>query len=31
MGKPEVYLDAMTGFDMTGFDVMNQRIREFRR
>jgi predicted glycosyltransferase len=31
LGKPKIYLDAMAGFEMTGFDVMNQRIREFRR
>jgi predicted glycosyltransferase len=28
--NPEVYQDAMSTFIMTGFDVMRQRIREFR-
>jgi predicted glycosyltransferase len=29
--KPEAYLDTMSTFQMTGFDVMRQRIREFRK
>ena len=27
---PKIYLDAMAGFEMTGIEVINQRIREFR-
>lgn len=29
--NPEVYLDAMSTFQMTGFEVMRQRIDEFRQ
>jgi predicted glycosyltransferase len=29
--KPDAYLDAMSKFQMTGFEVMQQRIREFRK
>ncbi len=31
LAKPEIYLETMAGFQLTGFNVMNQRIREFRR
>jgi predicted glycosyltransferase len=29
--QPEAYLDAMSKFNMTGFEVMTQRIQEFRK
>jgi predicted glycosyltransferase len=29
--KPEVFQDAMSKFKMTGFDIMRQRIQEFRK
>jgi len=29
--QPEGYLDAMSKFNMTGFEVMTQRIQEFRK
>jgi predicted glycosyltransferase len=31
LGKPEVYKEAISKFEMTGFDVMRQRIRTFRK
>lgn len=29
--KPEVFQEAMSEFKMTGFDIMRQRIQEFRK
>ena len=29
--QPEAFLDAMSKLNMTGFEVMTQRIQEFRK